>query len=272
MAKDKETYDSYAKDVFDNPPAGPVGVHRGARSAGARMTPFLIVLLVVALVGVGTWGVLSGMFSDVLFGNNGTSQAADDKASDSGDSKTGGTTKSGTDEQSTSSSTDGSSSDTASKYLHGFRPERYDIEQQRRFDRCHRHERAGDGLHRLVRHAVDAAGHRRGEQGHFRPRDQRNQDLRSRRQPCVHAQAGRIHERRLRQPLRYVAREHCGLVPERDRCGDREGHRRDLGHLRRAADVGHLRARRRRADAVTVHRPKIRVPVGFVRMSPSTVQ
>lgn len=107
MAKDKETYDSYAKDVFDNPPAGPVGVHRGARSAGARMTPFLIVLLVVALAGVGTWGVLSGMFSDVLFGNNGTSQAADDKASDSGDSKTG------TSEQSTSSSTDGSS-DTAS--------------------------------------------------------------------------------------------------------------------------------------------------------------
>ena len=58
LAKDKETYDSYAKDVVDNPPAGPVGVHRGARSAGARMTPFLIVLLVVALAGVGTWGVL----------------------------------------------------------------------------------------------------------------------------------------------------------------------------------------------------------------------
>ena len=113
MAKDKETYDSYAKDVFDNPPAGPVGVHRGARSAGARMTPFLIVLLVVTLAGVGTWGVLSGMFSDVLFGNNGTSQAADDKASDSGDSKTGDTTKSGTGEKSTSSST-GGSSDTAS--------------------------------------------------------------------------------------------------------------------------------------------------------------
>ena len=114
MAKDKETYDSYAKDVFDNPPAGPVGVHRGARSVGARMTPFLIVLLVVALAGVGTWGVLSGMFSDVLFGNNGTSQAADDKASDSDDSKTGDTTKSGTGEQSTSSSTDGSSDSTAS--------------------------------------------------------------------------------------------------------------------------------------------------------------
>lgn len=105
MAKDKETYDSYAKDVFDNPPAGPVGVHRGARSAGARMTPFLIVLLVVALAGVGTWGVLSGMFSDVLFGNNGTSQAADDKASDSGDSKTGQS-------DTTSSSSDGSADAT----------------------------------------------------------------------------------------------------------------------------------------------------------------
>mgnify|MGYP000450015450 CR=1 FL=1 len=33
MAKqDKETYESYAKDMFDNPPAGPMGVHRGARS------------------------------------------------------------------------------------------------------------------------------------------------------------------------------------------------------------------------------------------------
>lgn len=116
MAKDKETYDSYAKDVFDNPPAGPVGVHRGARSAGARMTPFLIVLLVVALAGVGTWGVLSGMFSDVLFGNNGTSQAADDKASDSDDSKTGDTTKSGT---ASNTSTDSAQSDTTSSSSDG---------------------------------------------------------------------------------------------------------------------------------------------------------
>lgn len=108
MAKDKETYDSYAKDVFDNPPAGPVGVHRGARSAGARMTPFLIVLLVVALAGVGTWGVLSGMFSDVLFGNNGTSQAADDKASDTASNTSTDSAQSDT----TSSSSDGSTDAT----------------------------------------------------------------------------------------------------------------------------------------------------------------
>lgn len=38
MAKqDKETYESYAKDMFDNPPAGPMGVHRGARSMASRL-------------------------------------------------------------------------------------------------------------------------------------------------------------------------------------------------------------------------------------------
>ena len=113
MAKDKETYDSYAKDVFDNPPAGPVGVHRGARSAGARMTPFLIVLLVVALAGVGTWGVLSGMFSDVLFGNNGTSQAADDKASNtSTDSAQSDTTSSSSDGSTDATDTNGQGTDS----------------------------------------------------------------------------------------------------------------------------------------------------------------
>lgn len=44
MAKqDKETYESYAKDMFDNPPAGPMGVHRGARSMASRALPYVIV-------------------------------------------------------------------------------------------------------------------------------------------------------------------------------------------------------------------------------------
>ena len=43
MAKqDKETYDSYEKDVYDNPPAGPMGVHRGARSAASRAMPYVM--------------------------------------------------------------------------------------------------------------------------------------------------------------------------------------------------------------------------------------
>ena len=55
MAKqDKETYDSYEKDVYDNPPAGPMGVHRGARSAASRAMPYVIVII----VGAACWFVV----------------------------------------------------------------------------------------------------------------------------------------------------------------------------------------------------------------------
>ena len=50
MAKqDKETYESYAKDMFDNPPAGPMGVHRGARSC-VQALPYVIVVIVALAV------------------------------------------------------------------------------------------------------------------------------------------------------------------------------------------------------------------------------
>ena len=61
MAKqDKETYESYAKDMFDNPPAGPMGVHRGARSMASRALPYVIVVIVALLAGLLFWGVNSG--------------------------------------------------------------------------------------------------------------------------------------------------------------------------------------------------------------------
>ena len=55
MAKqDKETYESYAKDMFDNPPAGPMGVHRGTRSMASRALPYVIVVIVaIAMLGGG---------------------------------------------------------------------------------------------------------------------------------------------------------------------------------------------------------------------------
>ena len=43
--KDTEQYQSYEKDAFDNPPEGPVGVHRGNRPMIVRVTPFIIVLV-----------------------------------------------------------------------------------------------------------------------------------------------------------------------------------------------------------------------------------
>ena len=57
--------ESYAMDEFDNPPQGPAGVHRGRRSAAARYTPFVVVVVVAALCGFLAWGVLSGEFNKV---------------------------------------------------------------------------------------------------------------------------------------------------------------------------------------------------------------
>lgn len=93
MAKqDKETYDSYEKDVYDNPPAGPMGVHRGARSAASRAMPYVIVIIVALLAGLLFWGVYSGEINNLKMpwssqGSPTTSSAKKDKKDKSGESK-----------------------------------------------------------------------------------------------------------------------------------------------------------------------------------------
>lgn len=62
---EKETYGSYPTDAFDNPPSGPVGVHRGRRSLAVRVAPFLMVIVVAALAGLLAWGVASGELNKV---------------------------------------------------------------------------------------------------------------------------------------------------------------------------------------------------------------
>ena len=57
---DRHVPGSYERDAFDNPPKGPAGVHRGGRSFAARTAPFMAVVLVAALCGLGAWAVLSG--------------------------------------------------------------------------------------------------------------------------------------------------------------------------------------------------------------------
>lgn len=116
MAKDKETYDSYPKDMFDNPPAGPVGVHRGAKSVGARAMPFVAVLLVAALAGVGAWGVFSGSFADML--GMGASQSRSE-ASGASSGKTSDTTSSGSDSKSTDKTTSAGESSSSSSSSDG---------------------------------------------------------------------------------------------------------------------------------------------------------
>ena len=66
MARDKVTYESYEQDVFDNPPKGPVGVHRGSRSVISRIAPFVIVILVAALCGFGAWAWVTGEYKNIL--------------------------------------------------------------------------------------------------------------------------------------------------------------------------------------------------------------
>ena len=62
---EKETYGSYSTDAFDNPPSGPVGVHRGRRSLAVRVAPFVVVIVVAALAGLLAWGVASGELNKV---------------------------------------------------------------------------------------------------------------------------------------------------------------------------------------------------------------
>lgn len=123
MAKqDKATYESYASDEFDNPPAGPVGVHRGQRPLGVRVAPYLVVLIVAILAGALTWSLVTGEFTKIT-GLGGTTTAQTDTTkkdsaststdSSSSDQNSDDSTDSSNGSDSTDSSTDGKdSSDT----------------------------------------------------------------------------------------------------------------------------------------------------------------
>lgn len=68
----------YPSDEFDAPAPGPVGLHRGPRSLFARALPYVVVLIVAVMCGLGVFLWLSGMGGDLLDGMPGmsTSQSA----------------------------------------------------------------------------------------------------------------------------------------------------------------------------------------------------
>ncbi|KFI68807.1 LytR C-terminal domain-containing protein [Bifidobacterium magnum] len=78
---DKNTYDSYPKDAYDTPPAGPVGVHRGARSLGARSLPFIIVIVAAVIAGLLFWSIFSGQAARVFSGDSQTQAASEQTTS-----------------------------------------------------------------------------------------------------------------------------------------------------------------------------------------------
>ncbi|KFI93013.1 hypothetical protein BISA_1177 [Bifidobacterium saguini DSM 23967] len=111
MARDKVTYESYEQDVFDNPPAGPVGAHRGSRPVITRIAPFIIVIVVAALLGAGAWAVSSGEYANLLNLKSSQSSSTTSTTTKSKKKSTSKSTKS--DSSSTADSTDSSSSDSS---------------------------------------------------------------------------------------------------------------------------------------------------------------
>ncbi|MFT8638568.1 LytR C-terminal domain-containing protein [Bifidobacterium sp.] len=118
-------YDSYTRDEFDNPPAGPMGVHRGTRSLAARTMPYFVVLLVAVLLGFLAWALLSGAASSIRLpwasssstaASSTTSKSESSSASDTSSSSSSATsTGSASSSASTSPSTSTSSSSTSSE-------------------------------------------------------------------------------------------------------------------------------------------------------------
>ncbi|MBM6698859.1 LytR C-terminal domain-containing protein [Bifidobacterium pullorum subsp. saeculare] len=107
----------YERDVFDTPPAGPAGVHRGNRSAAARALPFVVIVVVAALCGMLAWGWFSGELGNIRWPWQPatTSQAASDGASkDKGKTKDEGKAKDQASDQSAEgdASADGDASAT----------------------------------------------------------------------------------------------------------------------------------------------------------------
>ncbi len=63
-------------DEFDNPPEGPVGIHRGRRSVAARFLPYLITIVVAIIVALIVWAWWGGKGADLLHINSTSSQSA----------------------------------------------------------------------------------------------------------------------------------------------------------------------------------------------------
>ena len=115
--KDTEQYRSYEKDAFDNPPEGPVGVHRGNRPMIVRLTPFVIVLVAAVAAGVLFWSIFSGeaanMFNRRSEQTQTTAQTSQVASSSSADESASGTASHSSQSASASEST--SAEDTPSQ-------------------------------------------------------------------------------------------------------------------------------------------------------------
>lgn len=99
----------YPADEFDNPPSGPIGMHRGNRSLAVRIVPYLVTIVIAVLLGALAWAFFSGAFNsrtDVSMAQS-SSTAAESSSSASA-------TDTASSSSSDASSTDASSADASS--------------------------------------------------------------------------------------------------------------------------------------------------------------
>ncbi len=99
----------YPADEFDNPPSGPIGMHRGNRSLAVRIVPYLVTIVIAVLLGALAWAFFSGAFNS----RTDTSMAqSSSTAAESSSSASATDTASSS--SSDASSTDASSADASS--------------------------------------------------------------------------------------------------------------------------------------------------------------
>lgn len=104
----------YPADEFDNPPSGPIGMHRGNRSLAVRIVPYLVTIVIAVLLGALAWAFFSGAFNSRT--DTSVAQSSSTAAeSSSSASATDTASSSSSDASSTdASSTDASSADASS--------------------------------------------------------------------------------------------------------------------------------------------------------------
>lgn len=118
---------TYSTPNFDNPPEGPVGVHRGKRSVTATVLPFIMVIVIGVLLGAMYWLYTSGNYRSIRWPWSGTStsqtantnQTSDDDADsaesqDAADSAATDAQNTTTDDSANSTTADSNESSTDS--------------------------------------------------------------------------------------------------------------------------------------------------------------
>lgn len=121
----KQTEPTSFTDEFENASNGPVGLHRGKKSALARLYPYLAAAIVTVLLALCVWGIWSGEMKTLFSSHSNststsssstTSSSTNSASSSSSTSTTSGTTASGQSSNTTSAAQSSSASTASINY------------------------------------------------------------------------------------------------------------------------------------------------------------